>query len=419
MSQSNPLAADYDVVIAGGGMVGSALAAALARGKFTLCVLEKSLPPPFNPDSPPDIRVSAVNLASEQLLQSWGAWPFMAAQRIHPYSRLAVWEKLQQPLRFPGFAGDLNRTEFSCRELGTLWLGHIIENLVIQRALLAVLAQYDNVDIISGAQVKDLQCRGESGGTIVLEDGRRFNGKLLVGADGALSKVRELACLGVREDAYHQHAFVLAVEYAGTAQDITWQAFRPHGPLAFLPLASIGQRHYASLVWYDHPDRITELMKLEDRVLLAAIAQEYPDSLPALLRITQKAHFPLVKRHAKGYTAPGIALVGDAAHTINPLAGQGVNLGFQDVAALASSLADGRRKGYLPGSMATLSHYENQRRLQNLMMMTLMDGFYYAFSNDIKPLKLARNIGLSLAGRLLPAKRKVLEYATGLSQLPG
>ncbi len=422
MSPSDNPGSRHDILIAGAGMVGAALAAALVsrhdatRNPLRIAVLDKQLPPPFCAATAPDLRVSALNLASERLLRSWGAWPHMAEQRIHPYARLAVWEKLAQPLRMPGQRNDLNRTEFSSHEIGTQWLGHIVENLVVQRGLLSALASQPSVEVITEATVRQFESHGEEGGTLILEDGRRFSARLVVGADGALSRVRELAGLGLRQDPYHQHAFVIGVQFDGRAQDITWQAFTPHGPLAFLPLASVGERHYASLVWYDDPERIKQLMTLDDPTLLAIIREEFPDALPPLLAITGKGHFPLVKRHARDYTGAGIALIGDAAHTINPLAGQGVNLGFQDAAALAQAIDEGLSKGHRPGSRVTLGRYEGQRRLQNLMMMTLMDGFYYTFSNDIKPLKLARNIGLGLAGRLLPAKRKVLEYATGFHQ---
>ncbi|MBK8971809.1 MAG: FAD-dependent monooxygenase [Hahellaceae bacterium] len=407
--------ADYEILIAGGGMVGAALAIALGQAGYAVAVLEKQRPAAFDPASPPDVRVSAINLASEGLLKSWGAWSPMVSQRVHPYTRLAVWEKLDRPLRLPGSTQDLNRTEFSHQDVGTLWLGHIIENLVVQRALLQVVDDMPNVRLIDGAEIDRLDHEGENGGCLTLSDGRAFRGQLIIGADGALSKIREMAELGLRADPYHQHALVIAVEHGDQAQSMTWQAFTRHGPLAFLPLASVEGKHYASLVWYDAPDRLTELMALSDEQLLTTLRSEFPDHLPPLIRITQRGRFPLVKRHARSYTKAGVALVGDAAHTINPLAGQGVNLGFQDVAALARVLSDAKRKGLKPGNPAVLSAYEGQRRLQNLAMMTLMDGFYYSFSNDIKPLKLLRNLGLSVAQRFAPAKRMVLEYATGLN----
>lgn len=416
MTTSAPLPRQFDVLVAGGGMVGAALAIALGQIGYSVAVLEKQRPAPFDPDSAPDIRVSAINLASERLLKGWGAWSHMLEQRIHPYTRLAVWEKLDRPLRLPGFAHELNRTEFSSQDVGTLWLGHIIENLVVQRALLQVVDAMQNVHLIDNAEITRVEINGENGGCIHLADGVSYQGQLIIGADGALSKIREMAELGLRADPYHQHAFVIAVEHGGQAQSITWQSFTQHGPLAYLPLASVKGKHYASLVWYDAPERLTELMALKDEQLLEAIRHEFPDHLPPLIRITQKGRFPLVKRHARSYTKAGVALVGDAAHTINPLAGQGVNLGFQDVAALARVLADARHKGLKPGNAEVLAAYEGQRRLQNLAMMTLMDGFYYAFSNDITPLKLLRNVGLSVAQRFTPAKRKVLEYATGLNQ---
>lgn len=405
-----------DILITGGGMVGAAQALALARLGYSVCLLERSPPPPFNPAEDPDVRVSAINLASEALLSEWGAWPDILAQRAHPYARLAVWEKSARALRLPGLAHPLNRTDFAAREIDQTHLGHMIENRVVQRGLLAAVAREPRIHL-EAAEAVELLDASEAGVRLRLSNGQVIATRLLIGADGGNSGIRELAGLGVRQDAYTQHAFVIGVEHDGAAQDITWQAFTPHGPLAYLPLCAVAGQAFASLVWYDQPERIDTLMALPDEALMGAIRAEFPDTLPPLRRISRRGRFPLIKRHARAYFKPGIALVGDAAHTINPLAGQGVNLGFQDVAALAAALAEARTRGLAPGTLSVLNHYEQQRRLENLTMMSLMDGFYYTFSNDIPPLQLLRNLGLGLAGRLGPAKRQVLGYATGLASL--
>ncbi|ABC27657.1 2-polyprenyl-6-methoxyphenol hydroxylase and related FAD-dependent oxidoreductase [Hahella chejuensis KCTC 2396] len=404
---------DYDVIIVGGGMVGAAIAAALKNTVLRIAVIEREPPVPFNPDETPDLRVSAINFASEKFLTQLGAWERVLQMRAHPYQRLAVWEKLGNPLG-ERLSSVVNKTEFDSRQVGHTHLGHIVENRVIQLALLRVVEQAENTTLISGRRIRAINFR-ETFPEVTLDDQSILRGRLIVGADGGSSMVREQAQLGLLSDAYEQHALVISVAIAGEPQDITWQAFRPHGPLAFLPLCAIDGVAYASLVWYDQPAKLKALQQLSQDDFLRALRKEFPRQLPELLHVLGKGSFPLVKRHAQHYVAKGVALAGDAAHTINPLAGQGVNLGFQDAAALAEVIRQAAERGPDIGDLETLRQYERLRRGENLKMMTLMDGFYYAFSNNLAPVKLARNLGLGLAGLLGPAKRKVVAYAMGLN----
>lgn len=408
-----------NMLVVGGGMVGGTVAKGLADQGFSVRVIERQIPPDFGPDSAPDIRVSAINLASEAFLRQLGIWPHIEAQRLHPYRRLAVWEKLGRRLTLPGIRQPLNRTEFHAEEVGTRHLGYMIENLVIQRGIWRALEAHPNVELITGHSVTDLLREDERITGVTLDDGQTLRSDCVIAADGALSRVRTLAGLGLREDPYSQHAMVIAVAYRGAASDITWQAFTPHGPLAFLPLCDVGQESFASLVWYDSPQRLAELKSLPLDILQRRVQEEFPEELPPLTRITQVGSFPLVKRHAKRYVQSGLALIGDAAHTINPLAGQGVNLGFQDATALLQAFAEAPDRDPEAGFLPVLENYERQRRMDNLLMMTLMDSFYYLFSNDVGPLRALRNLGLGIAQRTGPGKRKVLEYATGLNALPG
>ncbi|WP_431687844.1 FAD-dependent monooxygenase [Hahella sp. NBU794] len=406
-------APDYDVIIVGGGMVGAAIAAALKNTSLKTAVIERELPAPFNPDETPDLRVSAINFASEQFLTQIGAWEHALRMRAHPYQRLAVWEKLGNPFG-ERLSSVVNKTEFDSRQVGHSHLGHIVENRVIQLALLRVVEQAENVTLISGRRIHAINFRASSP-EVMLDDKTLLSGRLIVGADGGSSLVREQAQLGLLSDAYEQHALVVSVAIAGEPQNITWQAFRPNGPLAFLPLCAMDGVAYASLVWYDQPAKLKALQQLSQDEFIRALRKEFPRQLPELRQVLGKGSFPLVKRHAQHYVAQGVALAGDAAHTINPLAGQGVNLGFQDAAALAEVIQQAAERGLSIGDLQTLRQYERLRRGENLKMMTLMDGFYYAFSNNLAPVKLARNLGLGLAGLLGPAKRKVIAYAMGLN----
>jgi 2-octaprenyl-3-methyl-6-methoxy-1,4-benzoquinol hydroxylase len=204
---------------------------------------------------------------------------------------------------------------------------------------------------------------------------------------------------------------VVYVETAYGQQDITWQRFVPSGPQAFLPLTG----HYGSIVWYHSPDQVSRLKELPDEDLLRELQNAFPDCLGKVNRVLGRASFPLKRQHAQHYIKPGVALVGDAAHMINPLAGQGVNIGFLDAAAIAEVLLDAHKKGEDIADVAVLKRYEKMRRNENLRMMTVMDAFYRIFSNDLFPIKFLRNLGLGLAERVLPAKNLVMRNAMGIA----
>lgn len=403
---------NYDIVIVGAGMVGAALALKLGRTGFQVALLDRAAPPVFDAHGLPDIRVSAISAASEALLRELGAWPAMEAMRLCPYRRLAVWEQTEKK-RFPGLPHHFNRTEFTATEVGQSRLGHIVENRVTQQALWQQLEQLDNVDLIVPAQMEQLSVT-DAAAELRLADGRALSAHLIVGADGARSQIREWAQLGLSRSQYPQQALVATVSYQGRQEDITWQAFTPEGPRAFLPLASIDGQAWASLVWYDQPQRLEALQELPESDFLAQVAQAFPCELPPLQTCPERARFPLFRSHAQAYARDRVVLAGDAAHTINPLAGQGVNLGFQDAQALSDVLNAARAGGEEWSSAQILRRYEAQRRPANERMMAIMDLFYHSFSNRRAPLFVARNLGLALAAHLPPARREVTRYAMGL-----
>ncbi len=386
---------NYDIVIVGGGMVGAALACALGDSPLSVALIEREIPKSYQPDDPLDLRVSALSLASQRLLEHVGAWPHIANMRLCPYRRMRVWE-------------DQGATEFNSQDIAEPILGHIVENRLTQLGLWARLPDFANIEVIAPTEISQLEYRpGES--RVTLTDGRTLTATLLVGADGGASKVRTAAGIGVTAWDYGQHALVINVETELPQQDITWQKFLPTGPLAFLPLPGA----HGSLVWYQSPETVKHLKDLADEDLRQAILQAFPACLGGLGKVLARGSFPLCRQHAQHYVRPGLALVGDAAHRINPLAGQGVNIGFLDAAALAEVLLAARPSQL--ASLSTLSRYERMRRFENLKMMTAMDVFYHAFSNDLPPLKLLRNLGLGLADKLTPVKHKVMAEAMGLT----
>jgi len=391
----------YDVVVIGGGMVGAALGCSLGNSDLRVAVIEDAPPPPFAPDQPHDLRVSAISIASASIIKTVGAWDGLIGRRCCPFRRMRVWE-------------DRGDVEFRSDDIHEPLLGYIVENRIIQLALLDRLAAFANVELLCPAKTRSIDYRAQ-GSTVELEDGRCVAGRLLVAADGGFSRVRQAAGMGVSAWDYRQHALVLTVETSYVQQDITWQRFLPTGPQAFLPLDGPN----ASLVWYHTPDEVKRLREMPDDELLREVAAAFPAELGEIRRIVSKGSFPLKRQHALNYCKEGVALIGDAAHMIHPLAGQGVNIGLLDAAALAQVLVPARRDGRDHGSALVLAEFERMRRRNNLLMMTTMDLFYRVFRNVHTPVRIFRNIGLGLAERIAPAKKLAMKYAMGLNgELP-
>jgi 2-octaprenyl-3-methyl-6-methoxy-1,4-benzoquinol hydroxylase len=408
----------FDVVIVGAGMVGAALATGLGRSGFRVALIDAAEPAGFQPENPPDIRVSAISAGSERYLTELDAWPKILAMRATAYTRLSVWDETRHPLSnlLPGKLADVT---FNARDLSASHLGHIVENSITQRALWESASNQSNVTCFPGRTLTSLDNQADKAQAI-LDNGDSLSGQLVVGADGANSGVRALAGIGVRRDQYQQQAMVISARYRGAVEDITWQGFYPSGPRAFLPLHSAGNgESWASLVWYDAPEVLARLKFLSDQQLMQEIAGAFPSELPALTHIEAKASFPIARQHAKHYFSQRVVLVGDAAHTINPLAGQGVNLGFQDARCLQSQLREAQRAGRDLSDPAFLTAYENQRRPANRRMMMAMDLFYHLFSNRTPPLHLLRNLGLGAAKAMPFARNQVARYAMGIDdELP-
>ena len=382
-----------DIAIVGAGMVGAATACLLASQGLNVRVIETQLPAPFSPEQPLDLRVSAISQASVALLTQAGAWQGLQQMRLCPYRRLETWE-------LDGFA-----TRFDAADLGLPQLGYIIENRLVQLALLKRMEDFPNIQTHTPAAVTRLQQSADHA-TLLLDDGTELQARWVLACDGAESLTRRLAGIGVSRFEYRQHCMLINIDTDFEQEDITWQQFTPSGPRAFLPLPG---RH-GSLVWYDSPARIRALSAMSNEALTAEVRQHFPARLGGFL-VTGNGSFPLVRRHANDYHAGRVLLLGDAAHTINPLAGQGVNLGFKDVACWVELL---HKAGGDWHQLALAGRYERRRRPDNLLMQSGMDLFYGVFSNEIGPLKLARNLALTLADRAGPLKEMALRYALGL-----
>lgn len=389
----------HDVLIIGGGMVGGLLAASFGQRGLRTAVVEALEPAPFSPDDPPDLRVSAISIGSQRMLEAVGAWDAIQDMRLCPYRRMLVWD-----------GEGRGETLFDSGDIYEPLLGNIVENRVTQLALLSVLKSLDSVDWLCPNTVS-LLSHSDDSVTVELDDGRLLTGALLVGADGARSKVRELAGIELERAPYGQHALVATVETAQPQQDITWQRFVPSGPQAFLPLPG----HQASMVWYHDEETVARLRDLSDEDFIAEMLATFPERLGGITRLLERGSFPLVKSHARRYIAERIVLVGDAAHTIHPLAGQGVNLGFMDAGELVDQVLRAHASGADLGSERVLRRYERARRGYNQIMISAMDAFHKGFSDQKLPLKLMRNIALDAANRITPVKHFAMRYAMGLA----
>ncbi|WP_279386880.1 FAD-dependent monooxygenase [Parashewanella curva] len=388
-----------DAIVIGGGMVGAATALGLAQLGLSVSVIESIEPKAFDDNQPLDVRVSAISAASEKLLNRLGAWDGVFKKRHAVYRGLETWE-------LDGFI-----TQFHCEQIHEDHLGHIVENRVIQLGLWEQLEQMDNVEILYPEIVTQFEYQQGSFQQVKvsLESGKQCIANLLIGCDGANSSVRQWAGIGITGWDYQQACMLINIETQTPQQDVTWQQFTPNGPRSLLPLPD----NHASLVWYDSPQTIAKLMQFNPVQLAEQIRAHFPERLDPNFIVLDKGSFPLTRRHANQYYADNVVILGDAAHTINPLAGQGVNLGFKDVDALLSVVAEALGENQIWYQNSVLAEYQNQRYKDNLLMQTGMDMFYKTFSNNLMPIKAIRNLALKVANIDSPIKQKVLKYALG------
>ncbi|WP_371377206.1 FAD-dependent oxidoreductase [Thalassotalea aquiviva] len=386
-----------DCLIIGGGMVGATTAIALADLGLKVVLVEAKPAEPFSQEQPFDLRVSAISLGSIALLQQYQIWPQIKQWRSCEYKHLGVWED------------EFAYAQFSSDEIDQPYLGHIVENRLLQLSAWQQLENRDNVELVCPAMLQSIEQDAHSITAILAE--RKITAKLLIGADGANSKVRQLANIGITGWDYQQSAMLINVKTESAQQDITWQQFRPTGPVAFLPMPG----HHGSLVWYHQREHIKYLSSLSNTRLADEIMACFPEKLGPI-EVLNKAPFSLTRRHANQYTKGRVVLLGDSAHTINPLAGQGVNLGFKDVKEFIDCINEAISEGVAFDSPQVLDTYERRRRKDNLLMMSAMDALYAGFSRDFGPLKLVRNLGLFVAHRSGLLKRKALAYACGVDR---
>jgi 2-octaprenyl-3-methyl-6-methoxy-1,4-benzoquinol hydroxylase len=410
---------DFDCVVVGGGMVGAASALALAQLGLTVALVERYEPQSFAKEQSFDLRVSAISLASQYLLEQLGTWSQVMQWRACPYKRLAVWEQ------------EYAYTEFNADSIKQTHLGHIVENRLIQLSLWQQIKKQSNIKVFCPEKLISLS-QDDDRATLVL-DSITVTAKLVIAADGANSQVRDLVNIGVTSWDYQQSAMLINVKTQMSQQDITWQQYLPTGPVAFLPLTKSALMSqvsnelmptnedvsggYASLVWYHQRDEIKRLSALSNQQLQQEILSAFPKRL-GQIEVLDKGAFPLTRRHANTYQNKRVLLLGDAAHTINPMAGQGVNLGFKDVQALQTVISCAIGNGECWHNTNVLSRYETMRRKDNLLMQSTMDVLYHTFSHPSPLMKTLRNASLFAISKVpvlnSVVKNKALAYACGV-----
>lgn len=406
---------EADLVIVGAGMVGMTLACLLAPSGLSIKVLESrslDLSRVGEVESAQrevgfDPRVSALTAASQQVLTVAGAWSFMQQMRLSPYKAMDVWD-----------GEGTGNIQFSSAELHEPYLGHIVENRVTLSGLYQASVGLENVELIANAQLVSMAEQVAGRRLLSLASGDQINAGLVVAADGAMSRTRQMAGIAMWEWDYGHHAIVTTIKTEQPNRATCWQRFTEDGPLALLPLQTeTGQRdsQLSSIVWSTSPDHARELMELDDSAFCRALELAIEGRLGKVLETDQRSVFPLRQRHAKQYVKPGFAAIGDAAHTIHPLAGQGVNLGLMDAAALAEVVLQAVEQQEDWSSEYILRRFQRARRSDNLQMAASMEGFKQLFNSEQPVLRLLRNVGMNLMNGTPLVKNHLVQQAMGLS----
>ena len=396
---------EFDIAIVGAGLVGASLACAIAQQdkaqSIRIALIEASNDVQNFVGESFDPRVVALTQASQNLFSELDVWEDIEQVRACAYGDMHVWD-----------GEGTAEIHFNSADVRANYLGHIIENSVIVNALRKKLAQHSQITLIQPASVESLD--NGNGVTITLNNGQTVITRLLIAADGAHSKVRELAEFETREWEYGHKAIITTVQTELPNQLTAWQRFMRTGPLAFLPLQSINEKHFCSIVWSAKSEFADELMQLSDAEFNIRLAQSFEYKLGKIIHSAERFVIPLRQRHAKTYIKPHIVLVGDAAHNIHPLAGQGVNLGLLDVNALSQEIGRALERNIPLNDFSILRRYQRQRLANNLIMMSAMEAFKRLFGSESLVITWLRNTGMRQLNSLSELKKIIVKTAMGL-----
>ena len=393
----------YDIAVIGAGIVGLVQALALKNSGLKVALIDQQSAP-TKPEGAAGLRISALTLASQNILTALGAWQTLDQKRIAAYHNMQVWEQ-------DSFA----QIEFDATQVAHQRLGYIVENQAIVASLWHQAEQADFIELIVGTSIKQLALSSQSN-IIVLADERMLSARLVIGADGANSQVRQAAHFPLTYWDYDQHAIVANVKTSVKHDFTARQVFSATGPLAFLPLWDEQQ---CSIVWSQDEPRANELMAMSAEEFNKTLTVAFDGQLGLCELVSARQIYPLTMRYARQWLADGVVVVGDAAHTIHPLAGQGANLGILDAAALAEQICSVLAQGKDFRLRRHLRPFERWRKTEALKMIAAMEGFKRLFGGHTTGKKLIRDLGLSAVNQLPKSKKMIISHAMGLSgELP-
>lgn len=408
-------AIEYDVLVIGAGLAGASLACALGQNtSLNIAIIEANTVKTQWPEEAEgvnsfDPRVSSLTVGTQQFLDSIGVWPLMHEQRVCAYDKMSVWD-----------AEGTGQVDFDAADVQQPTMGFLLENQITLIALAKRLQQLPNVQLLSECKVAELK-HASKGYAVLLEDERLITAPIIVAADGGNSRIRQWAGFQTREWDYGHHGLVCSIKTELPHQYTARQRFLTSGPLAVLPLSQAGNsdcsgdaQHYSSIVWSMPPEQAEETKALNDEQFCQALYKAFEGQLCEVQEASRRFTFPLRQRHSIDYIKLGLALVGDAAHTIHPLAGQGVNLAFQDVAVLAQEITRATERGLPLDDFSLLQRYQRRRKTDNLAMMAAMEGFKRLFEQPHLPIRWARNMGMHGFNQFAPLKKQVMRKAMGL-----
>ncbi len=391
---------DVDILIVGGGMVGASLACALGGQSLRIAVVE---PVPFAAPGQPsyDDRSVALAWGARRVFEAMGVWDRLAAA-VTPITEIHVSDR-----------GHFGATRMQAATIGFDALGYVVENRDLGRLFAGLLPDLPNVDMLCPARLQSLEveqdrvlarldCAGKP---------RELSARVLIGADGGQSAVRRLGGIGAQTVDYGQSAVIANITPEQPHANRAWERFTADGPLALLPMSD----NRCSLVWTTPRSRSDGILALPDAEFLDALQRRFGNRLGRLERTGVRAAYPLIRVSAARYAGSRLALIGNAAHTLHPVAGQGFNLGLRDVAALAEIITDAHRAGEDIGGPDALARYQRWRAVDQRRVLTLTDGLVRIFSNDFLPLTLARNAGMVALDLLPPLKRVMMRQTMGLA----
>lgn len=403
------MSSKFDIIVVGGGMVGLAMVASLAESGLKILIIEKqNLSKAISPDllldktvndTGFDVRVSAISPGNRSFLSKLNVWQNLPQQRQANYQKMKVWD-----------ADGTGKIEFSAAKIAQPNLGVIVENRVIQAALLKRIQAFGNVHCSFGLELEQMASFDDHV-EVNLSDGSQYKSRLLIGADGANSIVRQKLGIKSKQTSYEQIALVANVKTELPHQFTAWQRFTPTGPVAFLPLPN---ENLCSVVWSLDQQKADILQTISKKEFANKLQYAFESKLGKVTAVSKHFGFPLVKRHTQSYLEHRVALVGDAAHTIHPLAGQGVNLGFQDVTCLSELISKLYQQQRDFGLKQNLRPFERERKTENLVMQNAMSAFKNLFANQSMPVTLIRNFAMSALDNLPIAKDVLIKKAMGL-----